>query len=75
MLTISSLDHIKSSAGILKQSIGTGNRFLEQGAEQESREISAGIYRPAFSLKQAQNARIQTVKKSVLGLFSRKMGL
>jgi hypothetical protein len=38
MLTISSLDHIKSSVGILKQSIGTGNRFLEQGAEQESRE-------------------------------------
>jgi hypothetical protein len=40
MLTISSLDHIKSSAGILKQSIGTGNRFLEQGAEHENHEKS-----------------------------------
>ncbi len=38
---------------------------------------SARIYRPAFSWKQAQNARIQSLKPSVMvmGLFSRQLGL
>jgi hypothetical protein len=36
---------------------------------------SARIYRPAFSWKQAQKARIQSLKTSVLGLYSRKLGL
>jgi hypothetical protein len=35
----------------------------------------AWIYRPAFSWKQAQNAHIQSMKTSVLGLFLRKLGL
>ncbi len=36
---------------------------------------SARIYRPAFSWTQAQNARIQSLKTSFLGLFSRKLCL
>ncbi len=36
-------------------------------------EYSARIYRPAFSWKQAQNCCIQSLKTSVLGMFSRKL--
>jgi hypothetical protein len=36
---------------------------------------SARTYRRAFSWKQGPNARIQSLKTSFLGLFSRKLGL
>jgi hypothetical protein len=39
------------------------------------KENSARMYRPAFSWKQAQNARIQSLTTSVLGLLSRKLCL
>ncbi len=36
---------------------------------------SARIYRPAFSWKQAQNARIHLIENERFGWFSRKQGL
>jgi hypothetical protein len=41
----------------------------------ETFETSAWIYRPAFSWKQAQNARIHLIENERFGWFSRKQGL
>ncbi len=41
----------------------------------ELQDSSARIYRPAFSWKQAQNARIHLIENERFGWFSRKQGL
>jgi hypothetical protein len=63
-----------SSMNVQGVSISAASSMDVQGVF-HSINSSARIYRPAFSWKQAQNARIHLIENERFGWFSRKQGL